>query len=80
MGIPKSIVQQIFREDLLKWKLYMRFVPHALTAKQKEEHLNHAYDLIEMLKRDPNFLDSIITGDKSWCFAYVLETKHQSFK
>ncbi len=33
MGIPKTIVQQILCEDLQKWKLTMRFVPHALTAK-----------------------------------------------
>ncbi len=31
-----------------------------------------------MIKSDPNFLDSIITGEESWCFAYDLETKRQS--
>ncbi len=56
----------------------MRFVPHASTAEQKEQHLNHAYDLIETIKSGPNFLDSIITDDKSWRFAYDLETKRQS--
>ncbi len=55
IGIPKTIVQQILREDLLKWKLWVRFVPYALTAKQKEQHLNHAYDLIEPIKNNPNF-------------------------
>ncbi len=54
-------------------------MPHALTANQKEQCLNHAYNLLETIKSDPNFLDSVITGDESWCFAYDrLETKHQS--
>ncbi len=70
--------QQILSEDLQKWKRCMWFVPHALTAKQKERRLNHAYDLTEMIKSNPNFLDSIITGDESWCFVYDLKTKHQS--
>ncbi len=78
--ILKTIVQQILREDLHKWKLCVRFVSHLLTAKQKEQCFNYAYDFIETIKSDPNFLDSIITGDKSWCFAYDLETKRQSPK
>ncbi len=32
--------------------------------------ITHAYNLIEMIKSDPNFLDSILTGDESWGFAY----------
>ncbi len=79
-GIPKTIVQQILREGLQKWKLCTWFVPHALTAEQKEQSLNHAYNLIETIKSNPNFLDSIITGYESWCFAYDPETKRQSSK
>ncbi len=57
----------------------MRFVPHALTAEQKEQQrLNHTYDLTETIKSDPNFLDSIITGGESWRFAYDSETKRKS--
>ncbi len=79
-GIPKAVVQQILHEDLPKWKLCAWFVWYALTAKQKEQRLNHAYDLIEMIKSNPNFLGSIITGDESWCFASDLETKCRSSK
>ncbi len=75
MGIPKTIVQQILCENLQKWKLCTWFVPRVLTAKQKEQRLDHAYNLIETIKSDPNILDSIITGDESQCFAYDLETK-----
>ncbi len=52
-------------------------MPHALTTEQKEQCLNHVYNLIETIKSDPNFMDSIITGDKGWCFAYDAETKRQ---
>jgi len=31
-----------------------------------------------MINGDKNFLDMVITGDESWCFAYDPETKHQS--
>ncbi len=55
-------------------------VLHALTAEQKEQRLNHAYDLIETIKSDINVLDSIITRDESWYFAYDRETKRQSSK
>ncbi len=55
-----------------------QFVLHALTAEQKKQRLNHAHDLIETIKTDPNFLDSIITDDESWCLACDLETKRQS--
>ncbi len=80
MGIPKTIVQQILLEDLQKWKLCTWFVPRALTVEQKEHCPNHAYNLIETIKSDPDFLDSIITGDESCCFAYDPETKRQSSK
>ncbi len=73
--MPKTFVQQILCEDLQKQKLCAQFLQHALTAEQKEQRFNYAYDPIETIKSDPNFLDSIITGDESWCFAYDLETK-----
>ncbi len=78
VGIPKTIMQKILREDLQKRKLCIWFMLHALTAEQNEQRPNHTYDLIEPIKSDPNFLDSIITGNGSWCFVYDLETKCQS--
>ncbi len=38
--------------------------------RDKEPRLNQTYDLIETIKSDPIFLDFIITGNESWCFAY----------
>jgi hypothetical protein len=35
-------------------------------------------DLLNMINGDKNFLDKLITGAKSWCFAYDPKTKRQS--
>ncbi len=32
--------------------------------------MSRAEDPLETIKSDPDFVDSIITDDKSWCFAY----------
>ncbi len=53
-------------------------MPHALTAEQWEQLDVLAKGLLEMIAHDSNFLDSIITGDKSWHFSYDLERKRQS--
>ena len=35
-------------------------------------------DMLNMTNGDKNFLDKVITGDESWCFAYDPETQRQS--
>ncbi len=40
--------------------------------------MSHAKDLLETIENDPDFVDSIITGDESWCFTYDPLTKWQS--
>ena len=77
LGIPKTIVLRILREDLKKRKLCSKFVPHALTREQMDERVSECQDLLNMINGD-NFLDKVIMGDESWCFAYDPETKRQS--
>ncbi len=55
MRIPNTIVQQVLRKALQKWKRCVWFVPHALTAKQKEQRLNHAYTLLKRSKASQTF-------------------------
>ena len=78
LGIPKTVVLRTLREDLKKRKLCSRFVPHALTREQTDERAAACQDLLNMINGDKNFMDKVITGDESWCFAYDPETKPQS--
>ena len=43
-----------------------------------DERVAACQDLLNMINGDKNFLDKVITGDESWCFAYDPETKRQS--
>jgi len=78
LGVPKTVVLRILREDLKKRKVCSRFVQHALTREQMDERVAACQDLLNMINSDKNFLDKVITGDESWCFAYYLLTKRQS--
>jgi len=65
LGIPKTVVVRILREDLKKRKLCSRFVPHALTREQMDERVAACQDLLNVINGDKNFLDEVITGDES---------------
>jgi GTP-sensing pleiotropic transcriptional regulator CodY len=55
LGILKTVVLQILREDLKKRKLCWRFVPHALTREQMDERVAACQDLLNMINGDKNF-------------------------
>ncbi len=61
-------VQYILHNDLKKRKLCSHFILHTLTIEQQQ--VSHTEDLLEMIENNPDFVDSIITGNESWCFAY----------
>ena len=48
LNIGKETVRRILTEDLGKRKICARFVPHALTAQQKQERLVYCQDLLLM--------------------------------
>jgi hypothetical protein len=77
LNIPETVVLRILKEVLGKRKLCARFVPHALTPEQREDQVTSCRDIIAMGDAD-NFLNKIITGDETWCFAYDPETKRRS--
>ena len=78
LGIPKTVVLWILRENLKKRKLCSRFFPQALTRKQRDQRVAKCQDLLNTINGDKNFLDKVIAGDESWCFAYDPETNRQS--
>jgi len=77
LNIGKETVRLIVTEDLGKRKICARVVPHALTTEQKEESVVYCQDLLLMGQHE-HFLENIITGDETWCFAYDPATKQQS--
>jgi hypothetical protein len=78
LNIPKTVVLWIPKEDLGKRMLCARFVPHSLTPEQREDRVTSYQDIIAMADGDNTFfLNKIITGDETWCFAYDPKTKRQ---
>jgi len=78
LNIPKTLVLRILKEDLGKRKYCALFVPHSLTPEQREDRVTFCQDIIVTVDADRFFLNKIITGDETWCFAYDPETKRQS--
>lgn len=80
LNINRETIRLIVTEDLGKRKLCARFVPHVLTDEQKKHRKDACKDLITTADANRNFLDSIVTGDESWCYQYDPETKRQSME
>ncbi len=76
-GNTENKCSRILRDDLKKEKLCSCFLLHALTTEQ-QQRVPHAEYFLEMIENDPDFVDSIITDDESWCFANDPPTKWQS--
>jgi len=53
-------------------------VPRLLSVDQKRQGLDVCLDLKENAANNPSFLSNVITGDKTWVYAYDPETKTQS--
>ncbi len=76
-GILKTIVQHVLQNDLKKRKLCSCFVPPTFKTEQ-QWRVPYAEDLLGMIGNNPDFIDSIITDNESWCFANNPLTKQQS--
>ncbi|XP_039314693.1 protein GVQW3-like [Solenopsis invicta] len=78
LNITKTTVFRIVTDDLNMKKVCAKLVPKVLTDAQKNMRVLRCQELLEMCENDPNFLNSVITGDESWIFEYDPETKRQS--
>jgi len=58
-------------------RIATKFVPRVLTEDQKANHVNISQQLLDWVSVDENFLKTIVTGDKTWVYAYDIETKAQ---
>ncbi|UYV67695.1 hypothetical protein LAZ67_5001638 [Cordylochernes scorpioides] len=77
-GISKSLVGSIIKEDLQLKKTPSKFVPKMLTIQQKENRVEVAKKMLEMVEENPNWKEKVITGDETWVYGYDPETKRQS--
>jgi hypothetical protein len=78
LGISPGSLQNILKDNLNMCQMTAKFVPHLPNEQQKDNHVNTCKDLQGRLKRDPEFLSNIITGDEMWVYRYDPETKQQS--
>ncbi|PNF21592.1 hypothetical protein B7P43_G12727 [Cryptotermes secundus] len=77
IGVSIRSVHSILTEDLCM-RVPAKFVPKLLTMEQKQCRLEIAQDMLDNANSNPNFLNTVITGDESWVYGYDLETKIQS--
>jgi hypothetical protein len=54
-----------------------KFFPKLLRMEQKQCSLDIAQDMLDNANSDPNFLNTMITGDETWVYGYDPETKMQ---
>ncbi|UYV80229.1 hypothetical protein LAZ67_18002090 [Cordylochernes scorpioides] len=72
------VVHVIVTEDLQMRKVCAKLVPKVLTQDQKELRVLRCQELLDLIKNEPDFLNSVVTGDESWMFEYDPESKRQS--
>jgi len=75
VGISTGSCHQILTEKLWMRRVSAKFVPHLLTDNQKENRVEISQELLANAIINENFLQKIITGDKTWVYGYDVETK-----
>ena len=67
-----------FKTDLNMRRVSVKFVPHVLTVKQKQQRLSISLELCDRAASDSSFLGNVIMGDETWVYGYDPETRVQS--
>ena len=65
-------------DELSVRRVVSKFVLMLLSSDQKEYCIAVSTELKKQTENDPNFISTIITGDKSWVFGHDPETTQQS--
>ncbi|UYV60920.1 K02A2.6-like [Cordylochernes scorpioides] len=69
------VVHGIVTEDLQMRKVCAKLVPKVLSQDQKELRILRCQELLDLIQNEPDFLNSVVTGDESWMFEYDPESK-----
>ncbi|GFT00220.1 HTH_48 domain-containing protein [Nephila pilipes] len=75
VGVSQDSAHAILRDDLNVNRVAAKFVPKLLSQEQKDLRFDVAQDLLDTVNTDPGFLNTVITGDKSWVYGNDPETK-----
>jgi hypothetical protein len=78
VGISTGSAHLVVTEGLHMFRVFVKFVPKLLSQEQQQLRLEVAWDMLKCANRDPEFLKTVITGDKMWVYGYDPETKVQS--
>ena len=76
--ISKSAVQRILSEDLSMRRVSARWVPRLLSTEEMTKRVSASKQFVNRYRRDPSFLNRIITMDETWVHYYEPESKRQS--
>jgi hypothetical protein len=75
-GISRGTCHKILSDDLNVSHVTQHSVPHILTQDQRDDRISIYGDLFDSADKDGTFLNRIITEDKTWCFLYDPQLKH----
>ncbi|XP_037570474.2 uncharacterized protein LOC119452325 [Dermacentor silvarum] len=78
VGITTFSAHPIMVEDLAMKIVAAKFMPKLLTLEQKQLRVEVSQYMLDSTNSDPDFMNTIITGDASWVYGYDPETKSQS--
>lgn len=78
LNMSTFAVHGIVTENLQMRKVCAKLVPKVLTEDQKELRVSRCQELLDLIQNEPDFLNSVVTGDESWMFEYDPESKRQS--
>ncbi len=78
VNVSVTSAHRILKKDLKLSKICPKFVPKELTAEQKRSCQTMAQENLNLMAEDPDVLDKIVTGDKSWISIFEMPTKQSS--
>ena len=78
LDISVGSAHHLLTEDLNLSRICARWIPRLLTGEQKANRVSICEQLREKVRRDPEYLDNVITADETWIYMYDPETKQQS--
>ncbi len=78
LNISQMSVNQILTENLAMRRVLSVWVPHFLTNMQMNDRITACQDILGLIEDVPDFLDHIITCDKSWVHYFDLKSKKES--